>query len=75
LVSAQLNFRVLERFDFVFSECGLNAFKAGQSISTGETFINFIGEEKYKRLVNFILHYIADLDIPIKRQVYTVLKP
>lgn len=32
-----------------------------------ESFINFLGEEKYKPLVNFILHYVADLDIPIKR--------
>ena len=30
-------------------------------------FIQFVGEERYKKLVNFILHYIADLDIPIKR--------
>ena len=27
----------------------------------------FIGEEKLKKFINFCLHYIADLDIPIKR--------
>ena len=26
-----------------------------------------MGEEKYKKLVNFLLRYIADLDIPVKR--------
>ena len=26
-----------------------------------------LGEEKLKTLINFVLHYIADLDIPIKR--------
>ncbi len=26
-----------------------------------------MGEEKYKKLINFILHHIADLDIPVKR--------
>ena len=26
-----------------------------------------MGEERYKKLVNFVLHYIADLDIPCKR--------
>lgn len=32
-----------------------------------QSFIKFIGEDRYKPLANFILHYIADLDIPIKR--------
>lgn len=36
-----------------------------------QSFINFLGEERYKPLVNFILHYIADMDIPIKRSVVT----
>lgn len=26
-----------------------------------------LGDEKLKALINFALHYIADLDIPIKR--------
>jgi phosphomannomutase len=32
-----------------------------------QTFINHLGEEKYQELVNFCLHYIADLKIPVKR--------
>jgi len=28
-----------------------------------------LGEEKYKKLVNFILKYIADLDLPKKRLI------
>ena len=28
------------------------------------------GPEKYKELVGFILHYIADLDLPIKRGTF-----
>lgn len=32
-----------------------------------KSFINWMGEEKYKTLVNFCLHYIADLDLPKKR--------
>lgn len=32
-----------------------------------QTFIHHLGEEKYQELVNFCLHYIADLKIPIKR--------
>ncbi|XP_047953892.1 phosphomannomutase-like [Salvia hispanica] len=31
---------------------------------------SFLGEEKLKELINFSLHYIADLDIPIKRGTF-----
>lgn len=60
---------VLELFDFCFSENGLTAYRMGQQLAS-ETFIQWIGEEKYKRLVNWILHYIADLDIPKKRGTF-----
>ena len=29
-----------------------------------------LGEDKLKELINFVLHYIADLDIPIKRGTF-----
>lgn len=32
-----------------------------------QSFIQFLGEDRYKTLVNFILHYLADMDLPIKR--------
>jgi phosphomannomutase len=35
-----------------------------------QSFIGWIGEEKYKQMVKFILHYIADLEIPIKRGTF-----
>lgn len=50
----------------------MTAYKMGAPIAT-QSFIGWLGEEKYKKLVNFILHYIADLDIPIKR--YAVSMP
>lgn len=56
-------------FDFCFSENGLTAYKLGQQLDS-TSFIKWIGEDKYKPLVNFILHYIADLDIPIKRGTF-----
>lgn len=34
------------------------------------SFIRWIGEDQYKDLVNFCLHYVADLDIPIKRGTF-----
>lgn len=59
----------LEEFDYGFAENGLTAFKLGKPLET-QSFIKFLGEEKYKRIVNFILHYVADLDIPIKRGTF-----
>lgn len=58
-----------EQFDYTFAENGLTAYKLGKLLPS-ESFIRFLGEEKYKTLVNFILHYIADLDIPIKRGTF-----
>ena len=57
---------VVDDFDFAFAENGLTAYRLGQELPS-QSFIKSIGEEKYKTLVNFILHYIADMDIPIKR--------
>lgn len=34
------------------------------------SFIKWIGEEPYQKLVKFILHYIADLEIPKKRGTF-----
>ncbi len=57
---------VLKEFDYAFAENGLTAYKLGQQLPS-QSFIKYVGEERYKVLVNFILHYIADLDVPIKR--------
>ncbi|KAI9053785.1 hypothetical protein LZ554_002734 [Drepanopeziza brunnea f. sp. 'monogermtubi'] len=56
-------------FDFCFSENGLTAFKLGTPLPSN-SFIQTLGEDNYKRLVRFILHYIADLDIPVKRGTF-----
>ena len=57
---------VFDEFDYGFAENGLIANKLGKALPS-QSFIKFLGEEKYKPLVNFVLHYIADLDLPIKR--------
>lgn len=46
----------------------MTAIKLGKVLSS-QSFIGFLGEDKYKKLVKFLLHYIADMDIPIKRCV------
>lgn len=56
-------------YDLTFAENGLIAYMGTTELEK-QTFINWIGEEKHKKLVNFILHYIADLDIPKKRGTF-----
>jgi phosphomannomutase len=53
-------------YDYCFAENGLTAYKLGNALESA-SFIKFVGEDKYKELVKFILHYLADLDIPVKR--------
>ncbi|EPQ56391.1 eukaryotic phosphomannomutase [Gloeophyllum trabeum ATCC 11539] len=56
-------------FDFAFAENGLTAYRLGVALPS-QSFIKYVGEDRYKKLVNFILHYVADLDIPIKRGTF-----
>ena len=60
---------VTSLFDFCFAENGLTAYKSGVPLAS-QSFISWLGESKYKALVKFILHYIADLDIPVKRGTF-----
>jgi len=56
-------------FDWCFAENGLLAHRDGAVI--GQTsFKDHLGEDRLKTLINFILHYIADLDIPVKRGTF-----
>lgn len=68
-ISEQLGKTVIDDYDYVFSENGLVAHKDGKLIGT-ESLKTFLGEEKLKEFINFTLHYIADLDIPIKRGTF-----
>jgi len=60
---------VVDDFDYGFAENGLTAYKMGNPLAS-QSFISYIGEDRYKVLVNFILHSIADMDIPIKRGTF-----
>ena len=65
----QLGENVLQLFDYTFAENGLVAYRGDQLIAQ-QNIHTFLGEDKLKKLINFILHYIADLDIPIKRGTF-----
>ncbi|KAI9665085.1 MAG: Phosphomannomutase [Bathelium mastoideum] len=61
---------VTSLFDFCFPENGLVAYRMGEALAT-QSFIGWLGEEKWKRFVNFCLRFIADCDeIPIKRGTF-----
>ena len=60
---------VTSLFDFCFAENGLTAYKSGVPLAS-HSFIKWLGEAKYKELVKFMLHYLADLDIPVKRGTF-----
>lgn len=65
----QLGPDVLESFDYCFSENGLTAFKLGKPLAA-QSFINWIGEEKYNELSKFILKYLSELDLPFRRGTF-----
>ncbi|CAK7268055.1 Phosphomannomutase 1 [Sporothrix epigloea] len=67
LASPDVN--VTDLFDFCFSENGLTAYKQGQTLPSN-SFIQWFGEDSYKEFVKFVLHYVADLDIPVKRGTF-----
>ncbi len=60
---------MVAKADFTFSENGLYALKQGEFLAQ-RSFKDHLGEETLKKLINFCLHYIADLDIPIKRGTF-----
>lgn len=64
----QLGEGVVQKFPWNFSQNGLVAYKNGELLEQ-QTISNFIGEDNVKRIVNWTLKYIADLDIPIKVRI------
>lgn len=56
-------------FDFCFAENGLTAYRMAVPL-TSTSFIEWLGEEKYQRLADWILRYIADLKLPKKRGTF-----
>ena len=57
-------------FDFCFSENGLTAFRLGKPLAAN-TFLQWLGEEKYQRLAKFCLRYISELSgLPAMRGTF-----
>lgn len=60
---------VLDLFDYGFAENGLTAYKLGEELPPA-SFIGHVGEEPYKKLVNYILRYLSEVDCPVKRGTF-----
>lgn len=57
-------------FDFCFAENGLTAFRLGKPLPSN-SFIQWLGEEKYQKLVKFCLRYISELEgLPAMRGTF-----
>lgn len=65
----QLGDDLLGMFDWVFPQNGLVAYKDGTLLAT-QTFREFLGEEKLKRFINFVLRYLSEVDCPVKRGTF-----
>jgi len=62
----QVGKNVINEVDYSFSENGLVAYKDGVLVGK-QSIASHLGEENLKEVIKFVLHYIADLDIPVKR--------
>ena len=60
---------VTSLFDFCFAENGLTAYRLGEELAS-QSFVGWLGEEKYKTLVNFVLKYLSEVDVPVKRGTF-----
>ena len=65
-VREQVGQEIVDKCEYCFSENGLLAMKNGKEFAR-QSFKDHLGEDNLKKLINFSLRYIADLDIPIKR--------
>lgn len=60
---------VIHKFDFVFPENGLVAYKNGEEISR-QSIQQFMGEEKLQIFINFVLKYLSNIMLPVKRGTF-----
>lgn len=56
-------------FDFCFPENGLVAYRLGKPLASN-SFIQWLGEEKYQELADFCLGYISKIKLPKKRGTF-----
>ncbi len=65
----QLGEGIANVFPYNFSQNGLVAYKNGE-LQEIQTISKFLGEDNIKRIVNWTMKYLADIDIPVKRGTF-----
>jgi len=65
----QLGDGITDRFPYNFSQNGLVAYKHG-SLLESQTVSKFLGEDNIKKIVNWTMKYLSEIDIPVKRGTF-----
>ena len=65
----QLGEGIAKVFPYNFSQNGLVAYKDGE-LQEVQTIAKHLGEDNIKRIVNWTLKYLADVDIPVKVSMF-----
>jgi len=65
----QLGDGVVDQYPYNFSQNGLVAYKDGE-LAEMQTISKHLGEDNVKRLVNWVMKYLADVDLPVKRGTF-----
>lgn len=61
----QLGSGIVDLFPYNFSQNGLVAYKDGELMEM-QTISKFLGEDNLKKIVNWVMKYLAEVDIPVK---------
>jgi phosphomannomutase len=61
----QLGEGVVHLFPYNFSQNGLVAYKNGGLLEI-QTIAKYLGEDNVKKVVNWVMRYLSDLDVPVK---------
>jgi phosphomannomutase len=65
----QLGHGVTELFPYNFSQNGLVAYKNGELLEV-QTIAKHLGEDNIKKIVNWVMKYLSETDLPIKVSTY-----
>lgn len=65
----QLGDGIVDKFPWNFSQNGLVAYRDGKLLEV-QTISKHLGEDNVKRLVNWVMKYLADVDLPVKRGTF-----
>jgi len=65
----QLGNGILDRYNYNFSQNGLVAYKNGDLIAV-QTISKYLGEDNLKKIVNWTMKYLSNINLPIKRGTF-----